>query len=248
MKKLVGFLVALVIILGTLLAITYSKLNEEIVKGKKETIKTTTVEKKKTVASDKTYHFKDVEKMEKAASVQEAFERIFGKNRLFDDYKANDVYDAKIKYVLNGVYDTKEIPDDQWGKYFPGKQYLFNSIGIAIKMKPGVDTRMEMIDFLHYLKFSGLTQPHTFETTLPEDSVKVFTISPNLPEKLPTFNINMNVFQPIKPGMNTPVPHQKWSISSDVIEKIDFSNKEDILNQITMYGNFEGVNPSGMKE
>jgi hypothetical protein len=58
----------------------------------------------------------------------------------------------------------------------------------------------------------------------------------------------MRVYQQIKPGMNTPASHQGWSLSSDVIEVMDFSNKDDILNSITMYGKFKGVNPSGMTQ
>ncbi|WP_162800324.1 hypothetical protein [Oceanobacillus zhaokaii] len=105
---------------------------------------------------------------------------------------------------------------------------------------------MEMVDFLHYLQFSGLTKPDFVKETLPEDSVSVMSIyNTETPEEIPPFTVYMEVFQEIKPGMNKPESHQGWSISSDVIEVMDFSDKEHIVNNINMYGNFEGVNPSG---
>ena len=105
---------------------------------------------------------------------------------------------------------------------------------------------MEMIDFLHYLQYSGLTKQHFIKETLPEDFVVVSFINPREPEDLERepFMINMRVYQQIKPGMNMPESHQGWSISSDVIEVMDFSDKEDILDSISQYGKFEGYNPS----
>ncbi|USK31385.1 hypothetical protein LIT32_25155 (plasmid) [Bacillus sp. CMF21] len=57
----------------------------------------------------------------------------------------------------------------------------------------------------------------------------------------------MNVFQPIKPGMNLPDPHQKWGISTKNVKAMDFSDKETLLGEIHLYGKFQGVNPSEMK-
>lgn len=139
-----------------------------------------------------------------------------------------------------------DIPTEESFKYFPDKQYYFHRLFIGIAMKPELDTRMEMIDFLHYLQYSGLTKPHFIKVPLPEDSVKVNSINPNKHKKMEPFTIDMRVYQQIKPGMNMPESLQGWSISSEIIEVMDFSDKEDILNNITKYGKLEGVNPSGM--
>lgn len=240
MKKLVGILVALVIVLGGLLIFEYVKDSGEETKVEGEAAIAIT-------ETNETYHFKDIESMEKATSIKEAFERIFGKDRLFDNFKDSDSYNGEIKYDLGGVYKTENISKENRFTYYPDKQYFFQFMFINITMKTGFDTRMEMIDFLHYLQFSGLTKPHFIQGSLPEDSVKINSIAPTAPEEIPSFDINMQVFQQIKPGMNMPESHQGWSISSDVIEVMDFSNKDDILNSIHMYGKFDGVNPSGMK-
>ncbi|MEP9409526.1 hypothetical protein ABKP09_24930 [Peribacillus frigoritolerans] len=243
MKKIVGILVALVIVLGALLIFSINKNGVET-KEKKEDIKTVSEKEAKPVSSNEPYQFQDIESMEKATSIKEAFERIFGKDRLFDDYEDNESFNREIKYSLYGVYNTDNIPSGEMSKYLPEKQYFFESMFISIAMKPGFDTRMEMIDFLHYLQFSGLTKPGFIKESLPEDSVKVFGVYHAVPEEIPPFLINMSVFQQIKPGMNLPEPHQKWSISSEVIEVMDFSDKEDIFNRIQSYGTFDGYNPS----
>ncbi|WP_454862266.1 hypothetical protein [Peribacillus frigoritolerans] len=243
MKKIVGILVALVIVLGGLLIFSINKNGDET-KEKKEDIKTVSEKEAKPVASNEMYQFQDIESMEKATSIKEAFERIFGKDRLFDDFEDNESFNGEIKYSLNGLYNTDNIPSDEWSKYFPEKQYFFESMFISIAMKPGFDTRMEMIDFLHYLQFSGLTKPGYIKESLPEDSVEVFGVYHTEPEEIPPFRIDMTVRQQIKPGMNTPEPHQTWSISSEVVEVMDFSDKEDIFNRIQSYGDFKGYNPS----
>ncbi|MEH7306472.1 hypothetical protein [Neobacillus drentensis] len=235
--------------------------NGEVTKEMGKDIKTATAEEDKSDGSNKSYQFQDIESMEKATSVKEAYERIFGKDRLFDDFKDGDperdpnstsfkdFFDGEIKYDLNGYYEFKNLPPSETLKYYPDKPYSYQNIYFNIAMKPGLDTRMEMIDFLHYLQSSGLTKPHLIKESLPEGSVRVNSVDPHPnagPEKNPSFNIYMNVFQKIKPGMNKPESHQRWSISSDVIEVMDFSDKETMLGEIDKYGKFEGVNPSGM--
>ncbi|MCK2000485.1 hypothetical protein MZM54_03640 [[Brevibacterium] frigoritolerans] len=259
MKKLVWILVALVIVLGGLLISEYMKDDREEAKEKGEAATVVAKEVGKSTEDNETYHFQDIENMEKATSINEAFVRIFGKDRLFDDFKDSDSYsdyessnfkdpyNGDIKYYLSGVYDSDNIPSDDRFTYFPEKQYFFESMFIGISLKPGFDTRMEMIDFLHYLQYSGLTNHQFIKEALSEDSVKVYNIYPTEPEEKKPFTINMEVYQQIKPGMNMPESHQGWSISSDIIEAMDFSDKESILNSIHMYGKFEGVNPSGMK-
>jgi hypothetical protein len=260
LKKLVVILAALVIVLGGLLIYEYAKDNREETKTKGESVPAIAAKVEKPSEDGRTYHFKDIDGMKKATSVKEAFVRIFGKDRLFDDFKDsesytdyekgnfNDPYKGEIKYYLNGVYQFENIPSEERMKYYPDKQYYFDMMNIDITMKPDVDTRMEMIDFLHYLQYSGLTKPHFIKESLPENFVMVMSVNPKDPEEieLEPFMINMRVYQQIKPGMNMPESHQGWSINSDVIEKMDFSDKEDILNNVAAYGKFEGVNPSGM--
>lgn len=257
MKKLVGILAALVIVLGGLLIYEYSKDNREATKVNGETV----VKGDKPTEDKRNYKFKDIESMEKATSVKEAYERIFGKDRLFDDFKDSDSYSdyersnfndpfkSEIKYYLNGVYETENASKEGRLIYYPENPYYYDSMNIDITLKPSLDTRMEMIDFLHYLQYSGLTKPHLIKESLPQDFVMVMSVNPKKPEEieLEPFMINMRVYQQIKPGMNMPESHQGWSISSDVIEVMDFSDKESILNSITQYGKFEGVNPSNMK-
>lgn len=243
MKKIVGILVALVIVLGGLLIFSINKNGEET-KEKKEAIKTVSEKEAKPVASNETYQFQDIESMEKATSIKEAFERIFGKDRLFDDFEDNESFNGEIKYDLYGVYNADNIPSGEMSKYIPGKQYFFESMYFGIVMKPGFDTRMEMIDFLHYLQFSGLTKPGYIKESLPEDSIEVSGVYHTEPEEMPPFLINMTVRQQMKPGMNIPEPHQTWTISSQVVDVMDFSDKEDIFNRILSYGDFKGYNPS----
>lgn len=249
MKKLVGILIGLVIVLAGLLIYGFFQY--------KNLATTVTVEDKiveKSVATkeqadksgsnkSKTYQFQDIESMPKATSVPQAFERIFGKNRLFNDFKdygPSDSYKGEIIYYLKGIFDFDNIPINDRSIYNPGKPYIYHSILINFIMKSGVDTRMEMIDFLHYLKFSGLTKNDLIKEPLPKDSiVYINQILPTKPEQMPNFSITMAVFPQIKPGMNTPHSSQYWSINSDSIEQMDFSDKQDILNNITMYGKFQ---------
>jgi len=181
-KKLVGIILALVIVL-----LIFSSINKN---GEEEM----------TVTSNDTYQFQDIESMEKADSIEEAFERIFGKERNYEEM----------------IYNDTQILMD-------------------IEMKPGIDTRMEMIDFLHYLQFSGLTTRDSISGLPPENADDKY------------FYVTMRVFQPIKPGMNEQEPHQSWNIITDKVEIMDFSDKDTVLGEIHRYGVFKGVNPSGMK-
>lgn len=242
MKKRVGILLTIVFCLGIGFAFGYIYANKEATNEQ----------------ANEMYKFQDIESMEKANSVKEAFEHIFGEDRLFDDLKDSDTayygpdshfedpFDGEIKYYISGTTEK-----DESRNYLPNKRYVFEHIVINITLKPGHDTRMEMIDFLHYLQYSGLSEPHFIEEALPEDSVRVVSRygdvnDANVSEE--TFAISMDVYQQIKPGMNTPEPHQEWFIHSDAIEAMDFSDKNEIFNNITRYGNFEGYNPSGTEQ
>ncbi|MCM3725091.1 hypothetical protein M3226_05185 [Neobacillus cucumis] len=242
MKKLVGILIGLVIVLAGLLIygyFHYKNLATTTVTVEDKVVgSVATKEQANRTDNNETYQFKDIESMRKATSEKQAFERIFGKNRLFDDFKGNR---PEIKYHLKGIDPNirTALVSKDGHKYNPEKPYLFFYMSIAITAKSGIDTRMEMIDFLHYLKFSGLTKPHIIKESLPEDSVKVDGLMAKEPEQLPPFTIFMTVFPQIKPGMNMPEPLQNWMIKSDIIEQMDFSDKQDILNNITMYGKFQ---------
>lgn len=122
-EKIVGILVALVIVLGGLLIFSINKNGVET-KEKKEDIKTVSEKETKPVSSNEPYQFQDIESMEKASSIKEAFERIFGKDRLFDDYEDNESFNREIKYSLYGVYDTDNISSGEMSKYLPEKQYF----------------------------------------------------------------------------------------------------------------------------
>jgi hypothetical protein len=201
LKKYVGILVALVIGLGIGFIFGYFYENGEVTKEKEKDIKTATAVKDKSDSSNKTYQFKDIESMEKAKTVGEAIDRIFGDERLVKTEGNKDMFTE---------YYKEKLPT--------------TGVLIPFFMKPGSDSRMEMIDFLHYIKFSGLMENAWGEG----------------------YHIQMNVFQPIKPGMNLPDPHQKWGIKIDKLKVMDFSDKETMLGEIHQYGEFEGVNPSGM--
>ena len=150
--------------------------------------------------------FKDIESMGKAESIEEAFEGVFGQDRLFNHEEIR--IDDNPRY--NEDYSSRNIGKD---------------IYIPIEFKAGIDTRIEMIDFLHYLQYSDLAN------------------SDNDNLHYESFNLNMSVFEPIKPGMNLPEPYQKWSIDSTKIEVMDFTNKKKMLEEIHFYGEFEGYNP-----
>ncbi|MCM3619650.1 hypothetical protein M3936_18935 [Sutcliffiella horikoshii] len=174
MKKLIIGLVALVIVLSGLLILEYAKDNRVssvIAEGTKK----------------QTYQFQDIESMDKAKNVEEAFDKIIGKERLIHN---------------NNTYENNAL--------FP------------FDLKPGYDTRMEMIDLLHYIQHSGLIENESGHIYL----------------------VQMAVYNPIKPGMKRQGPHQKWGISTGDIKVMDFSDKETMLREISLYGTFEGYNPS----
>lgn len=242
-KKLVGVLIGLVIVLAGLLIYGYfhykNLATTTVTVEDKAVGSAATKEQAKKTDNNKTYQFQDIESMPKATSVKQAFERIFGKNRLFDDFKGNR---PEINYHLKSIVpDVRTALSSKDGhKYNPEKPYLFFTVSMAITAKSGIDTRMEMIDFLHYLKFSGITKNDVIKEPLPEDSVEVDMLTAKKPpEQLQPFTIFMAVYPQIKPGMNIPERLQNWVIKSDVIEQMDFSDKQDILNNITMYGDFK---------
>lgn len=161
------------------------------------------------------YEFKDIERMDKAKSFEEAFDNYFGHDRHFTAYANGDEND---EILLGGP-----IRELDW------KQIADREVQIHIQMKIGVDTRVEMIDFLHYLQYSGLLDvEEPIDNDPNEDS----------------FRIRMLVYPPTKPGMNIPEAYQEWSINNKKVKVMDFSDKLDILRYISQYGEFIGVNPT----
>ncbi|GAA1386270.1 hypothetical protein [Peribacillus frigoritolerans] len=164
------------------------------------------------------YEFKDIEKMDKEKSFEEAFDNYFGHDRHFTAYAYGD---EKEEIIFGGP--IKELDMNETSSYYD------REVQIYIQMKIGVDTRVEMIDFLHYLKYSGLLE---VEEPIENDS------------NGDAFPIRMLVYPPTKPGMNTPEAYQEWTINNKKVEAMDFSDKLDILRFISQYGEFEGVNPT----
>lgn len=186
MKKHARILIALVIGLGVgFISGYFFEKNKDI-----------TAEKDILVGINESYQFRDIESMEKASSIEEAFNHIFGEERLYGE-----------------------------GIIYNGTQILTD-----IEMQPGLNTRMEMIDFLHYVQFSELTTRNSVENLTPA----------NLQDKY--YYLTMRVYQPKKPGMNEQKPYQMWSIYTDKVEEMDFSDKGTMLEEIHKYGKLDGTN------
>jgi hypothetical protein len=238
LKKLVGILATLVIVLGGLLIFEYlndykeeSKEREEDKKVITETVEKSTKEetkeqeedntiiiekKEESTESNKTYQFQDIESMEKAQSVGEARDKFFGTERLV---KIEDIY----KEALTDSIERPVILAQQ-KEYYKEKPAM-PGLSIPFFMKPGFDSRMEMIDFLHYIQCSGLTENAWGKP----------------------YYISMSVYQSYKSGVELPEPHQGWGISTEKLKVMDFSDKETMLEEIHLYGDFTGINPSGTK-
>lgn len=160
-----------------------------------------------TKEKDQYYTFQDVEKWKEAHSFEFAFDKVFGHDRHF-----GMVNDGEIK--LN---ERDDIVNTENGFE---KRKVISSVALYIEMDVNKDTRQEMIDYLHYLKYSGL-----------------------LEQKEHGFTIFMFVYQPTEPGMNTPQPHQEWRLKSDKVHQMKFEgNKKNILGDIKRYGRFKGMN------
>ncbi|MGE7835208.1 hypothetical protein [Viridibacillus arvi] len=104
MKKLVGFLIALVIILGGLWSFNLrddSKGVMENNKDYKESVLNTLENHEQ--PDFESYQFKDIESMEKAETLEEAFDKIFGNERLFD----GDMDGGVITIEMKPDYDTR---------------------------------------------------------------------------------------------------------------------------------------------
>ncbi|MEC0347984.1 hypothetical protein [Peribacillus frigoritolerans] len=154
-----------------------------------------------------TFTFVDVEKLKKAESFEEAFDNYFGHDRHFTAYEYGDENEEILFGGPIRELDSTQIADD--------------TLEVYIEMKRGVDTRAEMIDFLHYLKVSGLLE---VKEPFPNDPYG------------DVFKIRMMVYPETKPGMNTPQVYQTWEISNKKVKAMDFSDKSDILESAGSYG------------
>jgi hypothetical protein len=190
MKKLVGILVSLVIVLVAVVIFGYFHYENRQVVG----LEGQDVETKRDG-----YEFRDIESMEKAKTVGEVIDIFFSEDRLVKTDSNKELYELYYKDKL-----------------------ATSAVIIPFFMLPASDSRKEMIDFVHYIQRSEL-----FENAWGEP-----------------YNIQMYVYQPIKPGMNLPSPHQQWEISTKNLKLMDFSDKETMVWEIQQYGNFEGYNPS----
>jgi hypothetical protein len=121
MKKIVAVLITIMIFFGGFFL--YSRINDQ--NNRKNEIEKITISNKIKMSKieSRKYQFQDIEELEKAQSIKEAFDFVFGKDRLFNNTDIKD---------------------------FPG------NIDINIRGNNGIDTRMEMIDFLNYIQYSDL--------------------------------------------------------------------------------------------
>ena len=191
MKNIVAILTSLMIFFGGFFL--YVRINDQ--NSRKNEIEKITVSNKIKMSKieSERYQFQDVEEIDKAQSIEEAFDFIFGKDRLFNNTSIN---------------------------FFPG------NIDVNISGNTGTNTRMEMIDFLNYIQYSNL-----ITTSSINDKFKI-------DNKEEPYNLNMVVYGLIEPGMNDPEPQQTWILSTDKIELMDFTDKNKILSDIGLYGDY----------
>ena len=191
MKNIVAILTSLMIFFGGFFL--YVRINDQ--NSRKNEIEKITVSNKIKMSKieSERYQFQDVEEIDKAQSIEEAFDFIFGKDRLFNNIGIN---------------------------FFPG------NIDVNISGNTGTNTRMEMIDFLNYIQYSNL-----ITTSSINDKFKI-------DNKEEPYNLNMVVYGLIEPGMNDPEPQQTWILSTDKIELMDFTDKNKILSDISLYGDY----------
>ena len=191
MKNIVAILTSLMIFFGGFFL--YVRINDQ--NSRKNEIEKITVSNKIKMSKieSERYQFQDVEEVDKAQSIEEAFDFIFGKDRLFNNTSIN---------------------------FFPG------NIDVNISGNTGTNTRMEMIDFLNYIQYSNL-----ITTSSINDKFKI-------DNKEEPYNLNMVVYGLIEPGMNDPEPQQTWILSTDKIELMDFTDKNKILSDISLYGDY----------
>ncbi len=191
MKNIVAILTSLMIFFGGFFL--YVRINDQ--NSRKNEIEKITVSNKIKMSKieSERYQFQDVEEIDKAQSIEEAFDFIFGKDRLFNNTSIN---------------------------FFPG------NIDVNISGNTGTNTRMEMIDFLNYIQYSNL-----ITTSSINDKFKI-------DNKEEPYNLNMVVYGLIEPGMNDPEPQQTWILSTDKIELMDFTDKNKILSDISLYGDY----------
>lgn len=191
MKNIVAILTSLMIFFGGFFL--YVRINDQ--NSRKNEIEKITVSNKIKMSKieSERYQFQDVEEIDKAQSIEEAFDFIFGKDRLFNNTSIN---------------------------FFPG------NIDVNISGNTGTNTRMEMIDFLNYIQYSNL-----ITTSSINDKFKI-------DNKEEPYNLNMVVYGLIEPGMNDQEPQQTWILSTDKIELMDFTDKNKILSDISLYGDY----------
>ncbi|MBT2677364.1 hypothetical protein J7E38_00040 [Bacillus sp. ISL-35] len=190
LRKLVGILVSLVIVLVGVITFGYFKYeNRQVVNPEGQSLET----------NRDGYQFRDIESMDKAKTVGDAIDIFFGDERLVITDSNKEMYEQ---------YYQEELAT--------------SLVLVPFYMIPASDSRKEMIDFLHFIQHSEL-----FEN-----------------QRGDPYQIQMNVNQPIKPGMNLPSPHQKWIVSTENLKLMDFSDKETMVWEIQQYGHFEGYNPS----
>ncbi|MEK5425711.1 hypothetical protein [Cytobacillus sp. FSL R7-0680] len=163
------------------------------------------------------FHWHNIEALPKAENFTEAVETIFGKDRYYYDYTAETIEKMIDVYKANDdkqVVTVKNGDDDKPISFVGG--FIFD-----LSIDLDVDPRMEMIDFLHYLKMSDL---------IKSDS--------------DTFSYAIRLYNKREPGMNYSEPAMLWSIKGKAIAEMDFNDKTSIYKSIYQYGKYEGMYPT----
>ncbi|MDQ0186681.1 hypothetical protein MKX78_24240 [Cytobacillus sp. FSL R5-0569] len=174
------------------------------------------------------YHWHNIEAMEKAKTISEAVETIYGTDRYYYDHSKDEI--ELMTNVIGATYDNTTSEKNPF--VFPitknEKDTIINfenGFTFDLVIDKNVDMRMEMIDFFHFLKDSGLIQSR--EQT-----------------KTGAFNYSINLYYERLPGENYSEPSIKWTVSGESLLEMDFSNKEGIYRKIYAFGEYDGPYPS----
>ncbi len=173
------------------------------------------------------YHWHNIESMEKADTILEAVETIYGSDRYYYD-------NTEKRIELMGNMFDENNDKTLFGYQLNGKSEVVdfsNNFTFNLVIDNSVDMRMEMIDFLHYLKESGLI---ISESNFNNLQIRDYS----------NFTYLINLYDERLPGENYSKASISWGIRAETLHEMDFSNKEGIYRKIFNFGKYEGPYPS----